>query len=345
MGPIQVYEFRHILLRNSKNEYHPDTIEKQWRNNISILSFLGYERLRLVEYEQPFDVFDIQFQNVALQISQSWSDFFSLCNGENCSLMTCLIARAAIMARAIRSDVSWEGEFITEKDGKIEEMTTIWKSLELFDWQIIEEFQIGELNTIISVVEEDTQICIKRLMDKYSTIPDSQFCWLNMANAYYVGGCFQYARGSQEECVGSRSTVLGTLSNVGTTGRCRYQKRYQIPAGGNYFCKCRFLVEPKLECSCISNASIDLWRSKEEDIETRIKLDHRGILMTAKYKGIKVLVLGATGCGAFGHDPTVEVRLWKESLALFKGIFQEVCFAILGEPNFTIFHQELTNNF
>ena len=40
-------------------------------------------------------------------------------------------------------------------------------------------------------------------------------------------------------------------------------------------------------------------------------LDIEGTLKTAALNNINVLILGASGCGAFKHDPAIEAELWR----------------------------------
>jgi uncharacterized protein (TIGR02452 family) len=44
-----------------------------------------------------------------------------------------------------------------------------------------------------------------------------------------------------------------------------------------------------------------------------------------------VLILGASGCGAFGHDPWREAKLWKKAIEKYKKSFTEIIFAILPD--------------
>ena len=68
------------------------------------------------------------------------------------------------------------------------------------------------------------------------------------------------------------------------------------------------------------------------------------MLVTAAYFGYKNLVLGAWGCGAFGHNPQVVAKYFYEVLIekKFASHFQKIIFAILdrGEKkNFKAFKE------
>ena len=48
----------------------------------------------------------------------------------------------------------------------------------------------------------------------------------------------------------------------------------------------------------------------------------------------KVLILGAFGCGAFGNDPQMVAKIFKQVLdrSEFKGVFEEIYFDIMKNP-------------
>jgi uncharacterized protein (TIGR02452 family) len=78
-------------------------------------------------------------------------------------------------------------------------------------------------------------------------------------------------------------------------------------------------------------------------LEERLMMDMNGVLKTAIYEKIDVLVLGASGCGAFLHDAELEAKMWKKVLQMFEGYFIEVNFAILDPKegkNITAFTNE-----
>jgi len=69
-------------------------------------------------------------------------------------------------------------------------------------------------------------------------------------------------------------------------------------------------------------------------------MDMEGVLRTAIKNSIEVLILGASGCGAFMHDPWREARLWSEVLKPVQHLFKEVVFAVLPDsrsPNVEAF--------
>lgn len=71
----------------------------------------------------------------------------------------------------------------------------------------------------------------------------------------------------------------------------------------------------------------------EKKLKERLLIDIYSTIYTAIKEGIDIFVAGASGCGAFLHDPILESKLWKEALKEYEGHFQEVIFAVLDDEN------------
>jgi len=365
-GPCYPNVFRTIIdpkIENRDNKW-PRMLE-DWKftkeRYNGILDLIDYYRSfhELANLGHYLDIHDISFQDLALRIGIDWNDnqWRSLD-----SIAIIRLNRARSMAISSRNDLDWNGKPIVDAELqyiKQQEMESFWSFLELTDWAAVDQSTLskepGIKTQIISVVSKDTQLAVEEMTQKYEErFNSSQICILNMANAHHIGGGYQYGIGSQEEIVGGNTNMFITLGNVGEVieRRIHYQKGWHIPPGGNYFHKARFLTGKKVDCMCITHPMADFRRGEErnegEDFKTgteeyfeRIKIDMYGILRQAKEKKIEVLILSATGCGAFKHDPTMEAQTWKKVLAEdeFQGHFTEVLFAILGDYNFQTFKQ------
>eukprot|EP00026_Physarum_polycephalum_P007238 Phypoly_transcript_07296.p1 GENE.Phypoly_transcript_07296~~Phypoly_transcript_07296.p1 ORF type:complete len:311 (+),score=43.07 Phypoly_transcript_07296:518-1450(+) len=177
----------------------------------------------------------------------------------------------------------------------------------------------------------------------------NKIAWVNFAASHNVCGSYSVDfGGSQEEEVATNcdgAVLLGTkgkLVNSGFKSYMRgvwvaYQDGFHIPPGGNYFAKTTFVTGPHgpVRCHMIATAFADFrsyipvfvpyseksyffniigqTRNKEE-LRRRLLLDIEGVLKTCHAEGIHTLVTGATGCGAFHHDPRLEAQLWEESI-------------------------------
>ncbi len=65
-------------------------------------------------------------------------------------------------------------------------------------------------------------------------------------------------------------------------------------------------------------------------------IDIEGVLKTCLAQKVHTLVAGASGCGAFRHNPYVEAKLWRRCLEKKQyrcGSLQKVVFAILDNEN------------
>jgi len=128
----------------------------------------------------------------------------------------------------------------------------------------------------------------------------------------------------------------------------KYRNGHHIPPGGAYICKTKLLNTEGafFDSYMIANASADFreqtsyrpeaemqdMKNNQENYRKRILLDLESICLTAIYHKIDVLVLGATGCGAFRHNPKIEASLWNETLVKYGNYFEQIIFAILDLP-------------
>jgi uncharacterized protein (TIGR02452 family) len=86
-------------------------------------------------------------------------------------------------------------------------------------------------------------------------------------------------------------------------------------------------------------------KRNHQQLVQRLLIDIEGVIRTCNEQGIHTLVTGATGCGAFCHDPDLESTLWQESLAKLgqDSPLRQVVFAVLdGEksPNWLAFSRK-----
>eukprot|EP01012_Entosiphon_sulcatum_P022524 TRINITY_DN2748_c0_g1_i1.p1 TRINITY_DN2748_c0_g1~~TRINITY_DN2748_c0_g1_i1.p1 ORF type:complete len:398 (+),score=55.40 TRINITY_DN2748_c0_g1_i1:26-1195(+) len=263
---------------------------------------------------------------------------------------------------------------------KLDELLAIWRSAKLYNWTADDAHQHipptesrgwNERNIVYSL---GTQELLERVSQEF---PPEQFriAWLNMANAHHCCGTYNGAfGGSQEEEVATNCTAAATLGlfaerKTGFNNWVRknvvlradvigYRDNFHIPPGGNYFMKTRFVTaNPQVDCYMIATAFLDLrsyipvfrpksvkgqWSSRpDEELDTRLELDIRGTIYTAIQEKIDILVLGASGCGAFQHDPRREAHLWQRVLQKYGHLFKRVVFAVLPDSkhpnNFEVF--------
>lgn len=304
-----------------------------------------------------YDIYDPDFQDFALRMTNGMDLQKRKYMEKSDRLEERILIRARSMAIATRSDIGWDGLALTMVHEKIEKakgMQERWNSLKLYKsgGGPVENIPKGPHTTKISVHDKiDTESALETLISNGAN--PHQTAILNMANSYNLGGCHQGKKGAQEEEVAMACDVIANLGRYAVmnygTGRALYREVAQIPTGGNYCCKTRFInSKSPMECVCISHAFADFrpqggsgeyhafkkladgitLDTQDAAYQKRIKLDMRAVLRTAKAEGVINLVLGASGCGAFKHDAAAEGKAWKEVLqeSEFDGHFSNVIF-------------------
>jgi hypothetical protein len=246
------------------------------------------------------------------------------------------------------------------------------QSLELFDWFAPNCEQASHSSESyhdleISVTRKGTQEAVEDLYQNTQNEP-KLIAWLNFAASHNVCGSYSVDfGGSQEEEVATNcdgAVLLGTMGQFVENGlkswmRGRwvaYKKGMHIPPGGNYWAATQFVTGPfHVDCAMIATAFADFRPympifcpyserayfyslignvKNQEELERRCMIDIEGVLKTCLAKQVHTLVAGASGCGAFRHNPYVEAKLWRRCLEKQEyrcGSLRRVVFAILDD--------------
>jgi hypothetical protein len=275
-----------------------------------------------------------------------------------------------------------------ERKKKKIEMIQHLQSLQLFDWfapHCDHGLQSSESHhdLEIRVIRQGTQETVQEVYQSMQNEP-KLIAWVNFAASHNVCGAYSVAfGGSQEEEVATNcdgAVLLGTMGQFVETGlkswvRGRwvsYKTGMHIPPGGNYWAMTKFVTGPfHVDCGMIATAFTDFrpyvpifWPYSErnyfysllgnvknqEEIEKRCMIDIEGVLKTCLAQQVHTLVTGATGCGAFRHNPYVEAKLWRQCLEKKEyrcGSLQQVVFAVLdneNSDNWMAFHNEFVTS-
>lgn len=176
---------------------------------------------------------------------------------------------------------------------------------------------------------------------------------MNFANAYNPGGGFLNGSNAQEECLCRESTLYKSISSREAADMYRYNKRLNSSIDSDYMlisphvCVFRdvhdkFLDEPFLT-SVVTIPAINLnGRGRNvpmEEVDEVMKQRIKNMLAAALCHGYRRMVLGAWGCGAFGHNPYKVADYFREVLFEdgYKNLFEAIGFAIIDSS--------WTNNF
>lgn len=216
----------------------------------------------------------------------------------------------------------------------------------------------GNLETKITVQEIDCLAAAEQAAKRSKT---AVLCF---ASTREPGGAFATGeQGTQEEALCYRSTLGGFMNhqqvlfdegyypladhaddpNVSNhvPNKLLMTQSVQVFRDKNYE-----LMNVPFEIGVMSGAAVVKPQQTEDGkyvLETQKDLMKRLILLqltAAHNHGYERLILGAFGCGAFQNPPKEVASLYKECLENeFKGAFQEVVFAILGQENYQPFQE------
>ncbi len=169
---------------------------------------------------------------------------------------------------------------------------------------------------------------------------------MNFANAIYCGGGFLNGANAQEEALCRSSSLYASISSESAKKMYEYNYMYQNPFDSDYM-----LISPNVEV--FRNSSGELCESFLTSVVTIPALNLKGrasklepykisdvmknricnMFVVAYSLGFKRLVLGAWGCGAFGHDAKDVASYFKEVLEQNQHwkMFFEITFAVMDD--------------
>ena len=216
-----------------------------------------------------------------------------------------------------------------------------------------------EAEAIRQVAEQKIHIGHRPLMlltdaDSFTVAQSLENCLvMNFANAYNPGGGFLEGCNAQEECLCRESTLYRSIGSAKAAAMYDYNKTLHSPAESDYMlisphvCVFRdvddnFLPEPFMT-SVVTVPALNLRRQARDipmdEVDRIMKHRIECMLAVAVRYGYRDLVLGAWGCGAFGHDPYRVAGYFREVIIDkgYMGFFDAIIFGIMDD--------ERTNNY
>ena len=173
---------------------------------------------------------------------------------------------------------------------------------------------------------------------------------LNFANAFRPGGGFLRGARAQEEAMCRCSTLYASISGEAALEMYEYNKAHMTPEGSDYMLlspsvivfrdvECNLLKTP-YAVSVLTAAAPNLY-GEAEGLKGDALLDlmrHKiknVVAVAAKYS-YETLILGAWGCGAFGHDAKQVAQCFYDVLVGegHKKLFKKIVFSILTNYEF-----------
>lgn len=171
---------------------------------------------------------------------------------------------------------------------------------------------------------------------------------MNFANAHKPGGGFEFGATAQEEALCRCSTLIASIGSEKAKEMYQYNNSHIISVESDYMLlskvcvfrneKCELVKEPFLAGvitvpapNRMGLAALTPTKKIDEAMIKRIQI----MLLVAKAKKYKSLVLGAWGCGAFRNNPENVAKCFKIVLEEYgyAKYFDNICFAIYGSEN------------
>jgi len=219
-------------------------------------------------------------------------------------------------------------------------------------------------NGVYTVMELDWGVCTQRLTRLYGEV----FAVLNFANAYHPRGGYQHGSGAQEENMMRRTNLHFELKPVQMDPRTRQYTPevskvlnaenkdglihmhwdkdsldvvFRGPEEHNYETLGADEFFPFAE---LRGAALDRRHSTltESEVESDCSRRIRAQLNTLIQNQIRHVVLGAFGCGVFGHDPWTVASIYVEEIKAVRSHFDVIAFAIiLSDENLRAFTETI----
>lgn len=221
----------------------------------------------------------------------------------------------------------------------------------------------------LHVVKGDMLETAGKLTQEYGT----PFVCLNMANEHYPGGGYTVGCAAQEENMFRRTNAHFTLDETNLVKHGRdvvYTDAMRAMVGGAH--GVNYLSEEPLVCLKgkevyeaedlgyealaddevfpfyeLRSAAVNISHLKKPPSDIKAQMAHRIAAQFAALKasGHRHVVLSAFGCGAFGNDPWMVARLYRQALLRHKDDLLVVAFAIFyagsGKQNHEVFENVL----
>lgn len=184
---------------------------------------------------------------------------------------------------------------------------------------------------------------------------------LNFANAYRPGGGFLYGAIAQEEAICRSSTLYASIASEKAKVMYEYNRAHVTPEGSDFMLlspnvsvfrnrDCDLLSEP-FEVSVITVAAPNLYDEAYELEEPKsgeiMRHKIKNIIAVAAQNSYDTLILGAWGCGAFGHDARNMAEYFYDVLVNqnYKRLFEKIVFSIFSSDEYDYNYAQFAKRF
>lgn len=222
------------------------------------------------------------------------------------------------------------------------------------------------------IIQNMTTLAGARLLENLSSIESgdgelerssNKIGILNFADAKKPGGMVLEGAATQEESIARSSTLYRSLTS--STAESYYSLHKKSAQGGFY--THTMIYSPNIllvrddEGAWVAPLSVDVVSSaavnaravartqrfspqeRAEKVEAAMRERAARILYAFELHGVRQIVLGAWGCGIFGNNVRTVAGMWADLLwkkgSRFKGSFDKVVFAVLGQDPYEKFKE------
>jgi uncharacterized protein (TIGR02452 family) len=195
--------------------------------------------------------------------------------------------------------------------------------------------------TGIEVTDETTLQALYRLSRECGDSPVPRVCILNFASAKNPGGGFKKGSAAQEESLARSSSLYPCLAKFLKPFYVHNKSKPGVYTHRIIYCpQVTFFkddagnMQPETTCAVVTAPAVNAGVAKldEEEVRHLMAVRMRKILRVAVLHDLRVLVLGAFGCGVFKNSPAVVAGTWRDLLATneFRDRFERIVFACYG---------------
>lgn len=186
---------------------------------------------------------------------------------------------------------------------------------------------------------------------------------MNFANAHSPGGGYLSGANAQEEALCRESTLYKSLSSLAAKPMYNYNRKLSDKGKLGIYCASdymilspnvcvfrdihdNFLEEPFLTAAITTpapNLKGGARNVPQDELNKVMTARLEKMFIAAIHYGYKNLILGAWGCGAFGHNPRTVAKYFYDLLINknYRNYFEKIIFAIYsiksGDRNFEAF--------
>lgn len=206
---------------------------------------------------------------------------------------------------------------------------------------------------IIELTHNSAVDDIFRMHNKYR---DKKIGILNFASAYHPGGGFITGALAQEEALCHASTLYIQLFGCHELYDLNKEENNSYYTDNMAISDTQFFMDSSrlkrgapVHCTVITSAAVNLSKQGLDINVANAKMQQRmhKIIQLFIDREVRVIILGAFGCGVFKNDPNTIAEIWKDELNKYGEYFDKVIFSIMGSqetPNYKAFKRVFSEN-